>query len=93
MAARAARDHGVPVYGAADLFKVGGRTAAELPEPSVRRYDFLLTAGEDASTEAPELEIVPPDLVTAILTEVGPVEPDKLAAAVLQRDSSQENGR
>lgn len=92
-AARAARDRGIPVYGAADLYKVGGRMAAELPEPSLRRYDFLLKPGEEASTEAPELEIVPPGLVTAILTEVGPVEPGKLAAAVLQRDASQGNAR
>jgi len=89
MAARAACVHGIPVYGAADLFKVGARTAAEVPEPLPRRYDFLLKPGDNASTEAPELEIVPPDLITAILTEVGPVEPQNLATAVLQREASQ----
>jgi ribose 1,5-bisphosphate isomerase len=93
MAARAAHAHGIPVYGAADLFKVGARKAADLPAPAPRRYDFLLKPGEAASTEAPELEIVPPDLVTAILTEVGPVEPGSLGKAVLRRDASKGNAR
>ncbi len=85
LAARAAAARGVPVYGAADLFKVGGRRADELPDPAPRRYDFLLKEGEKCSTEAPELEIVPPDLVTAILTEAGPVAPRDLAAALRHR--------
>lgn len=85
LAARSAQARGVKVFGAADLFKVGARTAAEVPEPPLRTYDFLLKAGEVASTEAPELEIVPPALVTAILTEVGPVAPADLAAALAHR--------
>lgn len=85
LAARSARMRGVAVYGAADLFKVGQRTAAELPPPALRRYDFLLGAGEHASTEAPELEIVMPELITAILTELGPVAPRDLSAAVARR--------
>ena len=84
-AARAARARGLPVYGAADLFKVGERRADELPPPAPRDYDFLLREGETASTAAPELEIVPPDLVTAILTEIGPVAPADLAAALRYR--------
>lgn len=85
MAARAGQAYGVPVYGAADLFKVGPRRAAEIPPPSLRSYPFLLKEGETASTEAPELEIVPPDLVTVILTEVGPIAPPDLAEALASR--------
>jgi translation initiation factor 2B subunit (eIF-2B alpha/beta/delta family) len=80
LAARAARARGVPVYGAADLFKVGALTAGEMPPPEPRRYDFLLAAGEAASTGAPELEIVPPALIDAILTEEGPLAPGCIAA-------------
>ncbi|WP_299820337.1 hypothetical protein [uncultured Jannaschia sp.] len=85
VAARAALSCGLPVYGAADLFKVGERDAAELPAPELRRYDFLLKEGEVASTEAPEIEIVPPALVTAILTEIGPVAPEAIADARVHR--------
>lgn len=84
-AARSAVAYDVPVYGAADLFKVGTRRFAEIPPPAHRRYDFLLLGTEVASTEAPELETVPPDLVTAILTEIGPVAPADLASALDRR--------
>ncbi|MEM8823030.1 MAG: hypothetical protein AAGF30_05405 [Pseudomonadota bacterium] len=84
-AARAGTAHGVPVYGAADLFKVGSKTARDVPPPGVRSYDFLLRDGETAGTDAPELEMVPPELVTHLLTEVGPVAPADLAAALEQR--------
>lgn len=84
-AARAATARGIPVHGAADLFKVGDRKAAELPAPALRRYDDLLRPGEEASTEAPELEIVPPKLVTSILTEIGPVVPEGLVDALAHR--------
>lgn len=85
IAARVAQAHEVAVYGAADLFKVGELRADELSAPASRTYDFLLKEGEVASTEAPELEIVPPNLVTAILTEVGPVAPTDLSAAIVHR--------
>lgn len=81
LVARAARDRGVQVYGAADLFKVGPLRAAEMPAPELRRFDFLRAEGEHASTEAPELEIVPPALIDAILTEDGPLAPGSVAAA------------
>lgn len=84
-AARAAHARGIPVHGAADLFKVGDRPAADLPAPALRCYDFLLLTGEKASTEAPELEIVPPELVTTLLTEVGPVAPPDLSRALVHR--------
>lgn len=85
--ARAARARGVPVYGAADLFKVGRCTAEELPPPATRNYLFLLKPGERAKPEAPELEVVPPDLVTALLTETGTIAPEDLAAALVHRKS------
>lgn len=81
LAARAARARGVPVYGAADLFKVGPLDAGEMPPLVPRRYDFLLAEGETAATEAPELEIVPPALIDAILTEDGALAPGRLAPA------------
>lgn len=80
--ARAAQAHGVPVYGAADLFKVGAKRADELPPRPLRQFPFLLKENEAAKTDAPELEIVPPSLVTAILTEVGPVAPTDLKDAL-----------
>lgn len=84
-AARAAMAKGVPVYGAADLFKVGSLRVRDVPVPSTRSYDFLLKDGERASTRAPELEWVPPDLITGLLTEVGCIPPDGLAAAISRR--------
>jgi translation initiation factor 2B subunit (eIF-2B alpha/beta/delta family) len=81
LAARAAQARGVPVYGAADLFKVGRLAAGEMPPFEPRRYDFLLAQGEAASTEAPELETVPPALIEAILTEEGPLPPARIAPA------------
>jgi len=82
IAARSAQLAGVPVYGAADLFKVGPLEAARMPAPEVRSYVFLLAGGMAAATEAPELEIVAPDLITAILTEEGPLSPGDLAMAM-----------
>jgi methylthioribose-1-phosphate isomerase len=78
--ARAAVAEGKPVFGCADLFKVGERSAADWPSPPLRAYGFLPGGGM-----APELEMVPPALVTAILTEVGAVAPAELAAAVERR--------
>jgi hypothetical protein len=78
--ARAARARGLPVHGAADLFKVGDRLADELPSFPCRSYGTLLREGEAAATDAPELELVPPGMVTSILTERGPVAPDDLGA-------------
>lgn len=82
-AARAAIAHGMPIYGAADLFKVGSENAADLAAPPFRTYPEL---AEDlpgrVSTEAPELELVPAAMITAVLTERGPIEPGAIAAAV-----------
>lgn len=84
-AARAAQAHGVPVYGAADLFKVGRTLAADLADPPLRTYPFLLKDGEEADTRAPELEIVPPQLISAILTDVGPLAPNEVMNALSLR--------
>lgn len=80
-AARAAAARDIPVYGAADLFKVGTLRADEMQQPKPRRYEFLLSDDDTASTEAPELEIVPPHLIAAILTEEGPLAPEQIAEA------------
>lgn len=84
-AARAAQACGIPTYGAADLFKVGQTRAADLDPYPLRTYPFLLKEGEAADTSAPELEVVPPGLVTAILTEIGPIMPSALEAALQHR--------
>jgi len=78
--ARAAAATGKPVYGCADLFKVGDVAAADWPAPPVRGYAFL--PGQGA---APEIEMVPPALVTALLTEAGALAPADLAAAAARR--------
>jgi ribose 1,5-bisphosphate isomerase len=79
--ARASVAAGRPVYGCADLFKVGATAASDWPEPPLRTYPFLPGASYGVDTRAPELEMVLPSLVTAILTERGPLAPARLAAA------------
>jgi translation initiation factor 2B subunit (eIF-2B alpha/beta/delta family) len=79
--ARAAGDAGLPVYGCADLFKVGDVAAADWPAPPLRRYAFLPGADGAAEAAAPELEMVPPGLIAAILTEQGPLPPELVADA------------
>ena len=80
MIATLAKPLGVELFGCTDLLKVDQRGAAA-PEPALRSYDDGLLAGLDlvglerVDTRAPELEVVPANLVTAILTEHGPVAP------------------
>ncbi len=81
-AARAAAARNIPVYGVADLFKVGPDRAADMPKPALRSYPGILPPGCEARSDAPELEIVPADLVSAILTERGAIKPAELAGAV-----------
>ncbi|MEM8571464.1 MAG: hypothetical protein AAGG56_11190 [Pseudomonadota bacterium] len=90
IAARCAKARNVPVYGAADLFKVGERMASEIGPFELRSYDFLLPAGQLASTRAPELEVVPPALIAAILTEAGALAPEKIAGEAAAARSSAE---
>jgi translation initiation factor 2B subunit (eIF-2B alpha/beta/delta family) len=87
LAARTARLLGVEVYGCTDLMKLDRRSYdGHRPAPVQRSYDEILLAGRtDADldivdTSAPELEVIPPDLTTALLTEFGPVPPQAIWA-------------
>ena len=82
MIARLGANSGVDIYGCTDLLKLDQRSyAGHRPEPALRGYDDVLLAGlsmanlDNADTRAPELEVVPAALTTAILTEYGPVPP------------------
>lgn len=82
MIARLASLSGVEIFGCTDLLKLDLRSYdGHRPTPAVRRYDDVLLAGlsidnlDNADTRAPELEVVPAELTTAILTEYGPVPP------------------
>jgi translation initiation factor 2B subunit (eIF-2B alpha/beta/delta family) len=82
-AARAAAARGLPVFGVADLFKVGRETAEAFAPRPERTYPAILPEGFEAvSTAAPELELVPPALVTALLTERGALRPAELSGAL-----------
>lgn len=87
MIARLAAGMGVAVYGATDLLKLDRRSYQGLrPAPAIRSYDNVLKSGlaieglERAVTRAPELEVVPAQLTTALLTEHGPVPPAAIRA-------------
>jgi|TARA_E500000318_G_scaffold80819_1_gene76014 translation initiation factor 2B subunit (eIF-2B alpha/beta/delta family) len=82
MIARLARDMDIEVYGATDMLKLDRRSyAGHRPAPVIRHYDSVLKADlkienlEKVSTNAPELEVIPPHLITGFLTEYGPVPP------------------
>jgi translation initiation factor 2B subunit (eIF-2B alpha/beta/delta family) len=82
MIAKLARLQGIEVYGCTDLLKLDLRSYSGCrPVPALRSYDKPLLTDLSlpglgfAVTTAPELEVVPPDLTTAILTEHGPVPP------------------
>jgi translation initiation factor 2B subunit (eIF-2B alpha/beta/delta family) len=82
LTARLAARLAIDVYGCTDLMKLDRRSYDGCrPSPAIRSYDELLLAGLDLArldlvdTRAPELEVVPPDLTTAFLTEYGPVPP------------------
>ncbi|MDE0238763.1 MAG: hypothetical protein OXI95_18245 [bacterium] len=81
--ARLARWRGCPVYGCADLLKLDLRTGAVCAERVQREFDHLLKGielpnGAVVTTAVPELEVVPASLITAILTDRGPVPPASL---------------
>jgi translation initiation factor 2B subunit (eIF-2B alpha/beta/delta family) len=85
MIAKLARLQGIEVYGCTDLLKLDlGSYSGCRPVPALRSYDKPLLTGLSlpglgfAVTTAPELEVVPPDLTTAILTEHGPVPPQAI---------------
>ena len=80
--AKLAKLRGVPVYGCTDLFKLDPRSySGEFRNPALRSFDQILPAGisipspRQVDTTGVELEVVPPELVTAFLTEFGPVPP------------------
>ncbi|PSH56644.1 hypothetical protein CU100_14865 [Phyllobacterium endophyticum] len=83
--ARLAREQDKEVFGCTDLLKLDMRSyEGHRPEPAIRNYDRLLHGGltiKDigrADTHAPELEVIPAELTTAILTEYGPVPPQAI---------------
>lgn len=97
MIARLARLFGVDVYGCTDLMKLDRRSyEGHFPAPAMRSYDEVLLAGMDEAdlklinTSAPELEVVPADMTTALLTEFGPVPPQAIWA--LGRDLFRQTG-
>ncbi|MBL8579850.1 MAG: hypothetical protein JNK47_21815 [Mesorhizobium sp.] len=80
--ARLASLSGVEVFGCTDLLKLDLRSyEGHRPAPATRSYDSVLLAGlsienlGNADTSAPELEVVPANLITAILSEYGPMPP------------------
>ncbi|MGP1395551.1 MAG: hypothetical protein ACTS3R_08575 [Inquilinaceae bacterium] len=79
--ARLARWRGCPVYGCTDLLKLDLRSyRGHFAEPSVRKFDHLLDGvalpdGAAVTTVSPELEVVPPGLLTGFLTDHGLVPP------------------
>ena len=82
LTARLAARLGIHVYACTDLMKLDRRSYEGYRiSPATRDYDELLLAGLDlprlelVDTRAPELEVVPPDLTTAFLTEYGPITP------------------
>jgi translation initiation factor 2B subunit (eIF-2B alpha/beta/delta family) len=92
MIARLARENGVEVFGCTDLLKLDRRSYdGHRPPPAIRSYehpllDGIVIAGSArADTRAPELEVIPSFLITALLTEYGPTPPQ--AVWTLGRDT------
>jgi translation initiation factor 2B subunit (eIF-2B alpha/beta/delta family) len=87
MIARLGAQQNVEVYGCTDLLKLDTRSYdGHRPSPAVRNYDHPLLDAlkidgiERADTRAPELEVIPANLVTMLLTEYGPVPPQAIWA-------------
>jgi len=82
--ARLAQWAGVPVYGCTDLSKLDLRSyAGPIDPPPTRRFDTLIADADlpstaEVRTDGPELEVVPSDLITALLTEHGTLAPADL---------------
>lgn len=80
--AKLARLRDMPVYGCTDLYKLDTRSyVGEFRQPVPRSFDSVLLTGISVSqsrhvdTAGVELEVISPDLITAFLTEFGPVPP------------------
>jgi translation initiation factor 2B subunit (eIF-2B alpha/beta/delta family) len=85
MIARLAKLDGVEVYGCTDLLKLDMRSYdGHRPSPAIRSYDHPLLDGlaieglAKADTHGPELEAIPAELVTGLLTEHGVVPPQAI---------------
>jgi len=85
MIAKLARGQDIEVYGCTDLLKLDLRSyCGRRPDPALRSYDETLLAGlsvkglQRAVTTAPELDVIPAELTTAILTEHGAVPPQAI---------------
>ena len=88
--ARLAHWRGCPVYGCSDLLKLDARSDdSAFAEPPLRNFDQLLEGidlpdGARVTTSLPELEVVPASLITAYLTDRGPISPSALRSFALQ---------
>jgi translation initiation factor 2B subunit (eIF-2B alpha/beta/delta family) len=85
MIARLARLDGVEVYGCTDMLKLDMRGyQGHRPQPATRHYDAPLLDGltieglHRVDTRAPELDVIPAELVTGLLTEHGVVPPQAI---------------
>jgi translation initiation factor 2B subunit (eIF-2B alpha/beta/delta family) len=93
MVARAARASGADVYGCCDLLKMDMSPRGSAPRaPTLKEFRKALLGGRDGAlraadldalvtTVAPELEAVPPELVSGYLTDEGVVAPSAIGAA------------
>ncbi len=84
-AARIARALVVPVYGCAELVKLDARPGHQIADPEARAFDAILMrdwspAGASVDTRQPELEVVPPDLLSGVFTERGVLSAAELAS-------------
>lgn len=85
MIARLASLDKVETYGCTDMLKLDMRSyEGHRPPPAIRSYDAPLLDGfaieglDRADTRAPELEVVPANLVTGLLTEHGVMPPQAI---------------
>lgn len=92
MVARAARDYGAAVYGCCDLLKMDMSPPGSEPRPpTLKEFRPALLGSRDAAasasdldalvtTVAPELEVVPPELLSGYFTNGGLVAPFEIGA-------------
>ena len=87
--AKTARGLGLDVFGCCDLFKLDLRSYKEIfKQPVTKNYDSLFLKSRDPKpaskqsalidTNTPELEVVPPELLTGFITDHGLIRPDEI---------------
>lgn len=90
--ARIAIDKGVNVYGCCDFFKLDLNSyKGVFNKPAEKNYSYLLLdkkkdnagkplrdKGNLIDTISPELEVVPPQLLTGFITDIGLITPEKI---------------